>query len=93
MNYWTHHSAFRRLVAQANIEDFRWHDLRHQAATRWRRSGMNLDRIKELLGHSSMAMVMRYAHLFPDDLVDAMEAFETSPVARSIRDHQRTISA
>lgn len=75
------YDPFVRAVADAGIEDFHWHDLRHQAATRWRRAGMSLDRIKDLLGHSSLAMVMRYAHLFPDDLSNAIAAFDNTSFA------------
>ncbi|MBM3564923.1 MAG: hypothetical protein FJX42_02275, partial [Alphaproteobacteria bacterium] len=69
-------TAFHKALGRAGIEDFHWHDLRHCAATRWRRAGMSIDRIKELLGHSSLGMVMRYASLYPDDLIKAMAAFE-----------------
>lgn len=48
---------------KAGIEDFRFHDLRHTFASHYLMNGGDLMSLKDLLGHSSMRMVMRYAHL------------------------------
>jgi integrase len=53
------------------------HMLRHTFATRLRDRGVPLDRIKELLGHKSMAMVLRYAKARPEQLRDAIQALNT----------------
>lgn len=46
----------------AGIEDFRFHDLRHSAASYLAMNGANLAEIAEILGHKTLAMVKRYAH-------------------------------
>ncbi len=50
-------------LAAAGIEDFRWHDLRHSAASYLAMSGASLAEIAEVLGHKTLAMVKRYSHL------------------------------
>lgn len=52
-------------VEAAGIEDFRFHDLRHTAASHLAMSGATLAEIAEILGHKTLAMVKRYSHLFP----------------------------
>lgn len=47
----------------AEIKDFRFHDLRHTAASYMAMSGASLLEIAEVLGHKTLAMVKRYAHL------------------------------
>ncbi|MFN0318453.1 MAG: tyrosine-type recombinase/integrase, partial [Burkholderiales bacterium] len=43
--------------------NFRWHDLRHSAASYLAMNGASLAEIAEVLGHKTLAMVKRYAHL------------------------------
>ena len=50
-------------LARAEIEDFRWHDLRHSAASYLAMNGATLAEIAEVLGHKTLQMVRRYAHL------------------------------
>jgi integrase len=50
-------------LKQAEIVDFRWHDLRHSAASYLAMSGASLAEIAEVLGHKTLAMVKRYSHL------------------------------
>ena len=52
--------------------DLRWHDLRHEAACRWRESGLDLREIQILLGHSSLLVTERYLNVSDDELADAM---------------------
>jgi integrase len=54
---------FETAVKRAGIEDFRWHDLRHSAASYLAMNGATLAEIAEVLGHKTLAMVKRYAHL------------------------------
>ena len=50
-------------LEKAGIEDFRFHDLRHSAASYLAMNGASLAEIAEVLGHKTLQMVKRYAHL------------------------------
>ena len=56
-------SAWESALKKTGIEDFRFHDLRHCAASYFVMSGASLAETSELLGHKSLAMTKRYAHL------------------------------
>jgi len=56
-------SPWNTAVANAQIEDFRFHDLRHSAASYLAMNGATLAEIAEVLGHKTLQMVKRYAHL------------------------------
>ena len=53
--------AFRRLVKKAGIENFRFHDLRHDFCSRLIQTGEELSVVSELAGHSSIITTQRYA--------------------------------
>jgi integrase len=59
---------FDDAVVEAKIKNFRWHDLRHTFASRLRMKGAPLEDIADLLGHKSLTMTRRYAHLGPSKL-------------------------
>ena len=50
-------------VAKAKLKDFRFHDLRHSAASYLAMNGATASEIAAVLGHKTLAMVKRYAHL------------------------------
>lgn len=65
-------TAYAALLERAKIVHFRWHDIRHHFASRLVQAGVPLNTVRELLGHGSMAMTVRYAHLAPDQKREAV---------------------
>jgi integrase len=60
-------AAWRAAKKRAGITDFRFHDLRHTAASYLAQNGLSLLQIGHVLGHKSVASTARYAHLVHDD--------------------------
>jgi integrase len=74
--------AFETAVAAAQLDDFRFHDLRHTFASHFVMRGGSLQSLKEILGHGSMAMTLRYAHLAPEHVRGEMERTAIPNAAR-----------
>ena len=56
-------TAFKTALREAGIDDFKFHDLRHTFASQVLLKGGSLKDVQELLGHKTMTMTLRYAHL------------------------------
>ena len=69
-------SSWVNLMKAANIENFRWHDMRHDFASQLVMKGVDLNTVRELLGHADLKMTLRYAHLAPDCKLRAVEMLE-----------------
>ena len=69
-------SAWKRALVKADIENFRFHDLRHTWASWHVMSGTSLQELMELGGWKSYEMVLRYAHLAPEQLASAASRIE-----------------
>ncbi|WP_374939321.1 tyrosine-type recombinase/integrase [Mesorhizobium sp. NBSH29] len=83
-------SAMRRAIDNANVQNFRFHDTRHTAATRVLRKS-NLRVVQELLGHQDIATTTKYAHAMKEDVRDAMES-AAMPVAHPALAKGRNVS-
>jgi len=55
--------SWEAVIRKSGLEDFRFHDLRHTAASYLAMNGATLAEIAEVLGHKTLQMVKRYAHL------------------------------
>ena len=66
--YW-----WQKVIAEAKIADFKWHDLRHTFASRCVMAGVDLRTLQQLLGHKTLAMVVRYTHLSSSHELAAVE--------------------
>jgi site-specific recombinase XerD len=65
------------MLKAVGIQKFRWHDFRHSFASNLVVAGVDLNTVRELLGHSDYKMTLRYAHLAP--------AHKAAAVAKLIR--------
>jgi integrase len=86
MRYWAR--SVEKLATRAGIDEVTAHTLRHTFASRLVMAGVNLSRVQEFLGHSSIVETMRYAHLAPERgqadierLVAPAAVVETAPAA------------
>ena len=68
--------AFARLVADLEISHLRFHDLRHDAASASTMASVPQRAVMEMLGHRDPRMTMRYQHLSPGHLRDAIQALD-----------------
>ena len=63
---------------KAGVPEFRFHDVRHDTATRALRDWKNLPEVQRLLGHADISSTARYAHVLDDDLRKSMRSFGLS---------------
>ncbi len=79
--------GFTLACKKAGIDDFTIHDLRHTCAAHLISAGVALAEIRDLLGHSTIMMTERYAHLAParvSDAVRVLDGLREKPSSRSV---------
>lgn len=69
--------SFAKVLKEAKIQDFVFHDLRHTFASHLVMSGCNLRTIQQLMGHKDIKMTMRYSHLSKEHLQDAVAKLDS----------------
>ncbi|HVI30417.1 site-specific integrase [Hansschlegelia sp.] len=78
IGYDTLRKAHEAARLKAGIPEFRFHDNRHDTATRALRATKNLKLVQRMLGHSDISSTARYAHVLDDDLREGMASFGLS---------------
>jgi len=78
-------TAFKGALKRAGIENFRFKDLRHTFASHMVMRGASMKELQELMGHKTMNMTMRYAHLSPEHKKKAVSLLNglTAPTDRT----------
>lgn len=76
--------SFYSARKKAGLEDVRFHDLRHTFATRLVQAGVDLYVVKELLGHKSLTMTLRYAHHNPESLRHGVEVLDSGYILATV---------
>jgi integrase len=75
--------SWANLLKDARINNFRWHDMRHDFASQLVMKGVDLNTVRELMGHADMKMTMRYAHLAPSSKLRAVEVLAENALEAS----------
>ena len=89
---------FNEALTEAKIKDYSWHCNRHTFASRLVMAGVDLRTVAELMGHSSIQMTMRYAHLAPqhnraavDRLVSLSDSRQAATKSRKAPKHENEL--
>jgi site-specific recombinase XerD len=69
---------FEIVLAEAKVENFHWHDLRHTFASRLVMKGIDLHTVSKLMGHKTLTVTQRYAHLSPEHNLAAVEVLDVA---------------
>lgn len=70
--------AWQRAVKKADIKDLRFHDLRHEAVSRFFEMGMSVPEVALISGHKDLAQLFRYTHLNPENVFKKYNAFQST---------------
>ena len=79
LTIWQLHDRLWRTCRRAGLRRIRWHDCRHSFASQLVTAGTPMRQVQEWLGHVSITMTMRYAHLAPDGGHEFIAALDRAP--------------
>lgn len=82
--------SFYTACRKAGITDFVFHSLRHTFASHLVMAGVDLTTVSRLIGHKSLVMTLRYSHLAPDHLSNAVNMLNSTMGATSTKSAQET---
>ncbi len=82
-------TVWRKALADAGIDNFRFHDCRHTFATRMLRKTQNISLVSKLLGHKDIATTMRYAHVLTSDMRHALDDYSVLGTGPKQHDPQK----
>lgn len=72
----------RGALRKGGIQGFHFHDLRHTFASHCVMAGIDITTVSKLLGHKSLTMTLRYSHLAPDHLQNAVSMLNLTGEAK-----------
>lgn len=75
----TFHKSWKAVLQRAKIADFRWHDLRHHAASRWVQQEKDIYHVSQMLGHKNISQTQKYAHLATRNLHELVSTGVSAP--------------
>jgi integrase len=64
--------AVDKIRTKLNMDDWRFHDLRHEATSRLFEKGLNMMEVASITGHEDLKMLKRYTHIRPETLVERL---------------------
>jgi integrase len=70
--------AWRHILQRADIRDFRFHDLRHEATTRLFERGLSTMEVQKITGHKTLAMLLRYTQMDVRHIVERLDETEST---------------
>ena len=65
--------GWQRVVRRAGLKDLHFHDLRHEAISRFFEKGLSIPEVALISGHRDLRMLFRYTHLKPEDVARKLE--------------------
>jgi integrase len=87
------HREWQAVLKEAGIENFRWHDMRHDFASQLVMAGVDIYTVCKMLNHSDVKITMKYAHLAPDRMKNAVQVLNRRTKGEKIIGRIREASA